>query len=84
MYHRRYVIIMRYNFGPDENICYAITDAVSDFENCRPRDLVPLQNTIDAEVLEKLFAPQFEGEAYVSFQYSNSYVSVQEALSSSG
>lgn len=66
------------NIGADEGLGYAVVNAVSDFEDCDPTELAPLQNLFDIESLEKLFSSETDAEIRVSFQYSNSNVSVEQ------
>ncbi|MFW5911580.1 MAG: HalOD1 output domain-containing protein [Halolamina sp.] len=66
--------------GEDESICYALSSAVANFEDRRKTDLPSLNEVIDTDALESLFASRpnniskFDG--YITFKYSSSRVAI--------
>lgn len=66
--------------GTDESVSYALTCAVSEFEDRPVNDLPPLRDTLDVEALESLVcsetadSPQTGG--CLVFEYSDSNVSI--------
>jgi len=65
----------------DNSVSYALLCAVAEVEGCRPADLPMLQDTLDVDALDAMFAskpddsPRFEGS--LTFEYSDSIVSIR-------
>lgn len=71
---------MEYEIAPDEALSVAAVTAVSSVENCPITSLPPLNESIDPDALDKLFASRGEGATgrldEVSFRFSDSLVTV--------
>ncbi|GCF16004.1 hypothetical protein Harman_39390 [Haloarcula mannanilytica] len=65
-----------------ESVSEAVVEAVSEVEDCPPRSLPPLYNTVNPEALDKLFNRTnnavTERTGHFTFQYSDSIVTVGE------
>jgi hypothetical protein len=65
----------------DNSVSYTLLCAVAEAEGCRPTDLPTLQDTLNVDALDAMFAskpdesPRFEGS--LTFEYSDSLVSVR-------
>jgi hypothetical protein len=60
----------------NEEVSHAVIQAVSDFEECAPTSLPPLQETIDIEALNRVFDLDGDGTRCLSFAYSNSHITI--------
>lgn len=64
----------------DQPVSYTLLHAVAEVEGCSPTDLPPLQETLDVDALDALFAgetdtpSQFEGR--LTFEYSDCSVTI--------
>ena len=67
---------MQYRVGTNEQVSHAVIQAVSDFEECPPTSLPPLQETIDVEALNRVFDSERDGKRCLSFSYSNSHITI--------
>jgi hypothetical protein len=69
----------------DKSVSYTRLCAVAEAEGCRPTDLPILQETLDVDALDAMFAskpgepPRFEGS--LTFEYSDSLVSIRSTPS---
>lgn len=69
----------------DNSVSYTLVCAVAEVEGCRPTDLPLLQDTLDVDALNAIFAPKpddsprFEGS--LTFEYSDSFVSIRSTPS---
>ncbi|AXG06938.1 hypothetical protein DU500_11155 [Haloplanus rubicundus] len=69
----------------DKSVSYTLLCTVAEVESCRPTDLPVLQDTLDVDALDAMFAsksdesPRFEGS--LTFEYSDSIVSIRSTPS---
>lgn len=73
---------MEYEVGPEQSVSIAIVEAVSSTEHSSPESLPPLNGTLDPDALDNLLESWNESAArqsgHVSFEYSNSLVTVDD------
>lgn len=72
--------IMKYEIGPQETVPEAVVYCVSALENQPPVSLPPLYRTVDTDALTAIWSDTDEtlqNEVRVSFQYSDSQVTVE-------
>lgn len=74
-------IAMEYEIRPGETVTEAIIEAISLSENCHPRDLPPLYESIDTDALNNVFQPIRENTTdspsdTVVFKYMDYWVTV--------
>ena len=71
---------MEYKVSQDEPLSYAVVQAVSAFESCKPMSLPVLFDVLDPDALDSLFASFDEGATgrggQLTFVFSNSLVTV--------